>query len=157
MPTPALASLAKKAGKTLAAVEKLWKKMEAEARLHYAFLYDVEPKQIGFARNGLKGASPDSLIGNDGALEIKTNLPDLIIELIEKDEFPTKHKPQTQGQLWVLEREWVDLKCYWPKMPNFTKRAYRDSNYIRQLSQAVDQFNNELYDLVEKVRAYGAA
>lgn len=51
------------------------KVLEPEARNLYAFQADVDPEQVGFIINGSKGCSPDSLIGSDGALEIKTKLP----------------------------------------------------------------------------------
>ena len=128
--------------------------MEDELRNHYAFLADVEPEQVGFIRNGRKGASPDSLVGKDGILEIKSNAPHILIELILKDEFPPEHKAQTQGQLWVSERDYVDIICGYTGMPPLIKRAYRDSLYIKQLSDAIDQFNEELDAVVEKLRAY---
>jgi hypothetical protein len=40
------------------------KEMEPEARNLYAFMQDCEPQLVGFIRNGQKGCSPDSLIGN---------------------------------------------------------------------------------------------
>lgn len=124
--------------------------MEPEARQYYAFMRDAEPQLIGFITNGPKGCSPDSLIGADGMLEIKTKLPHLLLGVLEADDFPAEHRAQCQGQLWVAEREWVDLVCYWPKMPPFIKRAYRDEAFIAQLSTAVDQFNDELEALVAK-------
>ena len=130
--------------------------MEDEARSLYAFMHDADPQCVGFARNGQKGCSPDSLIGGDGLLEIKTALPHIVIEKLLKDEFPPEHKPQTQGALWVCEREWIDIAVYWPKLPLFTKRAYRDEAFIRDLSQAVDDFNSELAEMVERVKRYGA-
>jgi hypothetical protein len=130
--------------------------MEDEARSLYAFMTDAEPLRVGFIRNGQKGCSPDSLIGDRGALEIKTALPHILIEKLLKDEFPPEHKAQTQGVLWVGEREWIDINVYWPKLPPFVKRAYRDEAFIRDLSQAVDDFNSELAELVERVRRYGA-
>jgi hypothetical protein len=129
--------------------------MEDEARGAYAFLHDAVTQRVGFARNGQKGCSPDSLIGNAGMLEIKTKAPHLLIDWLLKDEFPPEHKPQCQGALWVCEREWVDIAGYWPNMPLFTKRAYRDEAYIRELSQAVDDFNHELAEMVAQVRRYG--
>lgn len=124
--------------------------MEPEAREMYAFLRDAEPEQVGFIVNGAKGCSPDSLIGKDGMLEIKTKLPHLMLEVHESGGFPSEHAAQCQGQLWVAEREWVDLICYWPKMPPFIQRAYRDEELIKQISAAVDQFNDELNTLVAK-------
>lgn len=131
------------------------KQMEAEARDYYAFTKGVEPQQVGFIVNGPKGCSPDSLIGDAGMLEIKTKLPHLMIETILKDEFPAEHKAQCQGALWVAEREWIDIIVYWPRLPLFVKRAYRDEPYIANLSAAVDDFNEELFALVEKIRGYG--
>lgn len=129
--------------------------MEAEARRFYEFMHDCECEQIGFIRNGDKGCSPDSLIGSSGALEIKTALPGVLVELILKDNFPPEHKAQTQGQLWIAEREWVDIQVFWPAMPPLIKRAYRDEAYIRDLAAAVDQFNAELAHVVERIKSYG--
>ncbi|WP_322997459.1 lambda exonuclease family protein [Castellaniella sp.] len=126
--------------------------MEPEARDLYAFMRDVEPELIGFIRNGDKGASPDALIGTDGALEIKTKAPHIMIECLLKDEFPSEHKAQCQGVLWVAEREWIDLCVYWPKLPPLIKRAYRDEVYISDMAKAVDAFNSELADLVGSIR-----
>lgn len=124
--------------------------MEPEARAYYAFMNDVEPQQVGFITNGPKGCSPDSLVAANGMLEIKTKLPHLMLAVLEADTFPAEHRAQCQGQLWVAEREWVDLVCYWPKMPPFIKRAYRDDAYIAEIAAAVDQFNDELATLLAK-------
>jgi hypothetical protein len=125
--------------------------MEPEARNFYAFRHDVDLQLIGFIRNGNAGASPDSLIGENGLLEIKTKLPHLLIDVTLRGEFPTDHKAQCQGQLWIAEREWIDLICYWPKMEPFIARAYRDEEYIKQLAQAVDQFNDELAEIIARL------
>lgn len=132
------------------------KAMEAEARERYALETEADPEQIGFITDGLKGCSPDGLIDHDGALEIKTKLPHLMIDVLLRDVFPAEHKAQCQGVLWVAEREWIDIMVYWPKMRPFIKRAYRDEAYIDAMAKAVDEFNAELADLVAKVRALGA-
>lgn len=129
--------------------------MEPDARNLYALMTDTAPQLVGFVRNGPKGASPDSLVGETGMLEIKTKLPDLLIDVLLRDEFPAEHKAQCQGALWVAEREWIDIAVYWPRLPLFTKRAYRDEAYIADLSRAVDAFNQELAEIVERVRQYG--
>lgn len=130
-------------------------RMEEEAKDFYAFLHDIEPECVGFIRNGNKGCSPDALLGSEGLLEIKTVAPHILIDLILKDEFPPKFRAQVQGQIWVSGREWCDLLCYFTGMPPLIKRAYRDPGYIIQLSDAVDQFNEELESVVEKIRSYG--
>jgi hypothetical protein len=128
--------------------------MEDEARDLYSLMAGVDPQRVGFIINGPKGCSPDALIGHNGMVEIKTKLPHLVIDCILKDEFPPEHKAQCQGALWVAEREWIDIAIYWPRLPLFLKRAYRDDGYIANLAGAVSQFNDELVATVERVRNY---
>lgn len=131
------------------------KEMEDEARNFYAFTQNIEPQRVGFIRSGQTGCSPDSLVGESGMLEIKTALPHILADLILKDDFPPAHKAQCQGGIWIAEREWIDIAVYWPKMPRFVKRAFRDEPYIKEISGAVDQFNDELHETVERLRRYG--
>jgi hypothetical protein len=133
------------------------KAMEPEARNLYAFLVEDEIKRVGFIQNGPKGCSPDSLLGTKGMLEIKTAFPHILIDLYTRNDFPPEHVAQCQGALWVAEREWIDLAVYWPKLPLFVKRVYRDEAYILSLSNAVDDFNTELSQIVDYMRRHGAA
>ena len=130
------------------------REMEAGARAAYSFLRDAEPEQVGFVTNAAAGASPDALLGDDGLLEIKTALPHLMVEYLVNDVFPPSHLPQTQGQLWVSERKWLDLVIFWPTMPLFVKRIERDEEYIAKLTAEVTKFNAELDELVKKVEAF---
>ncbi len=131
--------------------------MEPEARAAYAFMRDADPQKVGFIKNGRAGASPDSLIGNNGILELKTKLPHIMIETILRADLPPEHRAQCQGQLWIGERDWVDFTAYWPAMPLFVHRTYRDEDYIKKLSSAVEAFNEELDRIVEQIRRYGEA
>lgn len=132
------------------------KAMEDDARRLYAFMTDAEPVQVGFIRNGRKGASPDSLVGDNGGLEIKTALPHIQIDRLERDRLPPEHVAQVQGGIWVSEREWWDFVSFWPKLPMLRVRVYRDEAYIKTMSDEVDRFNDELADLVDRIRRYGA-
>ena len=127
------------------------KEMEAEARDYYAFMTDLEPVRVGFLKNGRIGCSPDSLIGDDGMHEIKTRLPHLHLEALLAGELPPEHKAQCQGGLWIAEREWIDFQSYWPKLPPFIKRVYRDEKYIADMSKAVNDFIAELDELMAKI------
>lgn len=129
--------------------------MEDEARETYAFINGVEPTRVGFIRNGNRGASPDSLIGSNGGLEIKTALPHIQIDRLERDRLPPEHKAQVQGNLWLAEREWWDFCSYWPRLPMFQIRVYRDEAYIANMSSEIDRFNEELAELVDRIRNYG--
>lgn len=130
------------------------KAMEDEARETYAFINDAEIKRVGFIRNGNKGASPDSLVGKDGGLEIKTALPDIQIERLMAGKLPPEHKAQVQGNIWIAEREWWDFVSHWPKLPQFKIRVPRDDIYIKQMANEIDAFNAELAEMVERIRNY---
>ena len=139
---------------TTPAIER-GKAMEAEARNLYAFANDISPQLVGFIKNGPKGCSPDALIGDDAMLEIKTKRGDILIEVLMRDTLPPEHIPQVQGSLWVAEREWLDFVAYWPGLPLFIKRCYRDDNFIATLAAEVARFNDDLAEIVERVRRYG--
>jgi len=128
--------------------------LEDEGRAAYQFQTGNQMKQVGFIRNGDKGCSPDSLIGDNGMLEIKTKLPHLLLDCILKGNFPAEHKAQCQGALWVAEREWIDIAVYWPKLPLFVCRAARDEEYIKMMADAVATFNDELQAVVQQVQQY---
>lgn len=125
--------------------------MEAEARDFYALMTDSNPVQVGFLKRGRVGYSPDSLIGDRGAHEIKTKFPHLHLEALLSKELPSEHKPQCQGGLAVSDRDWLDFQSYWPRLPPFIVRVYRDEPYIKQLKSAVDQFLNEMDELIHKI------
>jgi len=130
------------------------KAMEAEARDWYAFATDAELIRVGAIRSPHLGAvcSPDSLIGNDGGLEIKTRMARLQLELLESGELPNEHKAQIQGAMWITGRSFWDFVSYSPKIRPFKLRVYRDERYIAGLAIAVREFNEELKALVERFK-----
>lgn len=133
------------------------KEMEAEARDFYALMTDANPVQVGFLKRGRIGCSPDSLIGDKGAHEIKTKLPHLHLEALLSKELPAEHRPQCQGVLAVSDREWIDFQSYWPRLQPFIVRVYRDEEYIKQIKSAVDQFLSEMDELMHKITNSEAA
>ena len=130
--------------------------MEAEARNLYAFTNEVELTRVGFVRNGIMGCSPDSLIGTDGALEVKTQAPHLLIETLTKGSFPPEHRAQCQGTLLVTERQWIDLIVYYRGMPPLIIRQERDEGYIEQIKESVTVFEYDLRQLVKRIKEIGA-
>ncbi|MGA4495129.1 lambda exonuclease family protein [Vreelandella venusta] len=114
---------------------------------------EAEPQEVGIILSHDVGYSPDSLIGDDGLLEIKTKLPKYQIEVLLSGEIPAEHIAQCQGGLWVSEREWIDFVSYWPGMPLFIKRAYRDERLIRKIADRVEAFYAEMDSRTEQVMA----
>lgn len=142
-------------GYSNAAMER-GREMEEEARDAYYFKTHAELHKVAFITDDVRscGASPDSLIGDDGVLEIKTKQPDLLIEALMRGSPPPEHIPQVQGQLLVTERQWCDLALYWPGLPLVVHRIVRDPAHIIELRKQIDLFNRELAIMVDTVRAY---
>jgi hypothetical protein len=128
--------------------------LEDEARSLYAFMRDAEPQRVGFIRNGQKGASPDSLIGDRAGLEIKVAIPAVQIERLQRGTLPTEHVAQVQGCMLVSERETWDFVSYCPKLPPLILTVPRDEAYIATLAKAIDAFNEELDAMVQSIRTY---
>lgn len=127
--------------------------LEPMARELYAERTGADIEQVGIILNHGAGYSPDSLVGRDGLSEIKTKLPKYQVEILLADEIPKEHMAQCQGGLWVSEREWIDFVSYWPGMPLFVKRAYRDEKMIRTIAERVAAFYEELEDRMATVMA----
>lgn len=137
--------------------------LEDEARLSYCQRKKVEARRVGFATNfsGLKlcGASPDSLLGFDGGLEIKTAKSEIIIPMLKLPaKMPPEHRCQVQGNMLVFERDWWDITVYCHRsMPAMDVRVYRDDVFIKELSNQIERFNWELKTLVDSLRKMGPA
>lgn len=110
-------------------------------------------EQCGIIINHGAGYSPDGLIGDDGSVEIKTKLPKYQVEVLLAGEIPKEHVAQCQGGLWVSEREWIDFISYWPGMPLFVKRAYRDEKMISLIAERVEAFYAEMERRMNRVMA----
>lgn len=119
--------------------------LEPMARLLYGeHSGEFDITEVGIILNHGVGFSPDSLVGDNGLLEIKTKLPKYQVEVLLAGEIPAEHTAQCQGGLWVSEREWIDFVSYWPGMPLFVKRAYRDESTIKNIADRVNIFYAEL-------------
>jgi len=131
------------------------KEHEPDLRARYAFDHDVNIEQVGFLRSNMiaTGCSPDGLVGVDGMIEIKSTEPDLLIELLDSGRAPTQHMAQIQGNLWITGRDWCDLVIGWPKLPLFTVRVKRDEPYMANLRRELDRFNQELHEMVGRIKA----
>jgi hypothetical protein len=128
------------------------KAMEEEARQMYALMQFEEPKRVGLIKNLIAGASPDSLIGENGLLEIKTALPHIQLQRLDLNRLPPEHVAQVQGQLWVSGRNFCDFVSYWPKLPMLCVRIERDEQKIAEIQDEVRAFVRELALLVERYK-----
>ena len=120
---------------------------ETDAVQFYEFQRDVETVPVGFMSNdgGTIGASPDRLVGDDGLLEIKCPSEYIHVGyLMQEGSHYDAYRVQCQGQLWVSERQWVDVVSYHPEMPMALVRIERDEQFIDSLAAAVTAFSHAL-------------
>ena len=135
------------------------KELEPKAARMYEFEQGVSTTVVGFMTtdDGRIGASPDRLVvGAPGLLEIKVPAPQNHIAYMV-DGFGSDYFVQVQGQLLVADdREWVDRYSYSDEMPPYQERTYRDMPFVRKLGDALEEFNDQLAAMLERVRALGA-
>ena len=126
---------------------------EQEACALYGVMYGVRPEIIGFVRNGKCGASPDRLIGDEGLLEVKDADRHIQIERLLAGVVPKEYMAQVQGQIMVCDKEWCDFMSHCRGLPPLVIRVYRDERYIAGLRLDINKFDEELYELVDKIKA----
>lgn len=129
---------------------------EDESRSYYEFATDREVKQVGFVfldeRKSI-GASPDGLVDPDGGFETKNAEAHIQVERHEKGWSRAMHYQQVHGCMWVCQREWWDLQSYSRGIAPLRIRYLRDEKFINLLSKRIEEFIDELNNLVARIRS----
>jgi len=130
---------------------------EPLARAEYEFITGNSVNQIGFAKSGRIGCSPDGLVGSEGGIEIKCVIPEVQIETVLSNKIPSTHKAQIQGCMMILGCQFWDFISYSPLIKGknyiFIKREYPDLVYqIANLQSGLIEFIRELDELVGKLK-----
>jgi putative phage-type endonuclease len=138
------------------------KEREPEARDLYSFLTGNEVQQIGFATHDAMpffGASPDGLIGYDGALEIKCPTAKKHLQYLMAKEVPAEYISQFESEMACTNRQWCDFVSYHPAFPAesriFIKRYMRDDKRIAELEAGVQAFELEIQAIVKQIMEAG--
>ena len=116
--------------------------LEPQAIANYTLQTGNEVSPGGFytTMDGLLGASPDGIVGTDTLLECKCVSPPghVLHMMLGFDD--SEYRSQTQGQLYVAERDYGDLISHCPELPPVIIRKGRDEAYIKLLDEALKQF-----------------
>lgn len=162
-------------GQPLESAETQWMQrgaaLEDQAVRSYCFEQNREVKPVGFITtdDGRAGCSPDRFVLGpryeagqvvlchaDGLLEIKCPSPQVHVGNMLRKEIDDDHKAQVQGQMWIVELDWVDVESYCPGLPTVIIRAHRDEKFIKALSEAVAAFNDTMFESRERLsKEYG--
>lgn len=128
--------------------------LEGEARNLYQVINDSPIQKVGFCvteGDYVYGASPDSLVGEDGSLEIKCPGLATHVGYLLDGKLPTDYFQQVQGQLLVTGRDWVDFVSYYPAIKPLIVRVNRDEKFIKSLTIELEIFCKELKELINKI------
>lgn len=130
--------------------------LEPSARAWYELERGADVEQVGFCmtEDGRFGASPDGLIGDDGAAEFKSPEPHTHVRWLLDGVLPQVHKPQCHGHLIVTGRSWCDFMSYSPGLPSLLVRVEPD-DYTKKLRDLLEVFWTKYQDALKKMRDLG--
>lgn len=127
---------------------------EDEARSSYAFLTNLEVVKIGLIPHPTiphAHASPDSLVGDVGGLEIKCPTSATHLKTLLEDAVPEEHLPQVYWNMACAgpSRHWWDFVSYDPRFIDpelrlFVKRVERVDDEVMKLEAEAIAFLGEL-------------
>lgn len=124
---------------------------EPDARDAYEFFSGLDVSPVGFIPHPvieMAGASPDSLVGDKGCLEIKCPNTSTHIDTLLGNIVPEKYVLQMQFQMACANREWCDFVSFDPRMPEdlklFVRRVERDDHCIQRIEEATIDFLAEV-------------
>ena len=133
----------------------MWRGVEEEpyARLAYAE-HHAPVHEIGFMVRDdwgfLLGWSPDGLVGEHGAIEIKSRRQKTQLGTILDDAVPQENMAQLQAALLVSGREWIDYVSFCGGMPLWVKRVHPDTRWFAAILAAVERFESTAEDMVAR-------
>jgi hypothetical protein len=129
------------------------KEFEEESRRWYEMETGRDVKQVGFCISdcGRFGCSPDSLIGDDGALELKNPAAHTHVGYVIDGVLPSDYLAQCHGQLIVTGRAFVDFLSYRPGFPPLMVRV-TPNEYTDALRAALEVFWNRYQETLKRFR-----
>jgi len=133
---------------------------EDAAREMYGFAHGVTPVKVGFVVHpaiSMAGASPDSLIGSEGGIEIKCPNSSQHIATLLGQRIDPDYIVQKQWNMACTGAKWWDFVSYDPRLPAemqlHVQRVHRDPQMISDLEMAVVLFLEEVAATVEQLTA----
>lgn len=121
--------------------------LEDEARKWYAFEFNEKLNDAGFCESddGRCGCSPDSLIGEDGGLELKCPQGTNHVRYLLDGVLPEDYAVQVHFSMFVTGRPWWKFVAYHRSFPPFVLTVQRDESKCAKIAEALAGFY-ERYD-----------
>lgn len=128
---------------------------EAEARTLFEMSHGVEVQQVGCIFKDDKRlchCSPDGLIGDNSGFEVKNPLSKTHVKYLLSDKLPTEYFCQIQFSLYVTERKSWFFMSHYPGLKPFVIECHRDEKWIDKCHRELEQFNQELDEMVKRIK-----
>lgn len=128
--------------------------MEDEPRAveTYAQHYKAPVQPMGFMIRkeswGTLGFSPDSLVGTDGFVEVKSRRAKKQLATILDGKVPPENLAQIQAGLLVTERDWCDYISFTGGMPMLVIRVEPDEAWFTAIREAVRMFEETAVEMI---------
>jgi len=124
---------------------------EPEAIARYEMEEMLKVASIGYITNSdykYAGLSPDGVVGENGAVEVKCLLPKNHVKIIVENKVPTEYLPQLAWYFLInTDLEWIDFVSYCPKV---TSKPYFKIRVLREDAQAMIDKVSVGYIKIEK-------
>ena len=133
------------------------RELEEEARAYYEFTTGNDGQKVGFVfkdETKAVGCSPDYMVGNDGALEIKCPNASTHIQYMLEGQ-GLKYYPQIQSSLWITGLAWWDFMSYYPGLPPVLERIKPDMKLHEIYDNLIAEFMEELESNKKKLKSLG--
>lgn len=123
--------------------------LERKAVEAYEFQTEQDSRLVGFLTNdeGTIGASPDRLVGEDGACEMKApKLETHIGYMLDPQTLVDDYRLQLYGQLYVGRGviNWDDIVSFHPDLPLVRMRVYAAGDIFDRMDEALPEFVERL-------------
>ncbi len=129
--------------------------LEEEAMAYYALKTGRSATRVGLVYKDarrLVACSPDGLfLGEESGGEIKCPSPKVHLQYLERQEMPTAHVAQVQGQMWITGAATWTWVSYHPEYPCVMLTIARDEGFIERLEIAINAFIAEMLKQRERL------
>jgi predicted phage-related endonuclease len=128
---------------------------EDSSRAFFEMIYGVPVRQVGIVyKNEYKTChcSPDGLVGENAGLEMKNPTMRVHVKALLDDKIPTEYFSQVQMCLYVCERSLWYFMSNSEGLPPLILEIKRDEPFIAKIEKALNDFNADLMEMVEKIK-----
>jgi len=124
---------------------------EPIAKALYEQEYFCEVQNGGyFDSEDITGVSPDGLVDDDGAIEIKSVIQSVHFATVQRGKFDPSYKWQLYSELLLTGRDWIDFISFCATFPE-GKRLFVDRIYRKDCGEQFEMINTRIAEFKELV------